>query len=198
MTCYNSELPIGPAGPTGPQGPPGISTVNVQQTAPTITNDSSENYTEGSTWFDETTQSFYICSDATVGAAVWVQINSTESGTWTPEVSNVDPVDGFVTAYFGMYSKINNLVNCNIAIQITSPVSTDQMTFKLTLPIPPVFGSFYQLSLTNNSLEDLLTCTGIIDPGPGGKVIVSTKSSGTSVTIGTIVLSIQYLITYNP
>ena len=23
MTCYNSELPIGPAGPTGPQGPPG-------------------------------------------------------------------------------------------------------------------------------------------------------------------------------
>ena len=24
MTCYNSELPIGPAGPTGPQGPQGI------------------------------------------------------------------------------------------------------------------------------------------------------------------------------
>lgn len=24
MTCYNSELPIGPPGPTGPQGPPGI------------------------------------------------------------------------------------------------------------------------------------------------------------------------------
>lgn len=23
MTCYNSELPIGPPGPTGPQGPPG-------------------------------------------------------------------------------------------------------------------------------------------------------------------------------
>jgi hypothetical protein len=23
MTCYNSELPIGPAGPTGPQGPQG-------------------------------------------------------------------------------------------------------------------------------------------------------------------------------
>ena len=25
MTCYNSELPIGPPGPTGPQGPPGES-----------------------------------------------------------------------------------------------------------------------------------------------------------------------------
>ena len=25
MTCYNSELPIGPPGPTGPQGPPGNS-----------------------------------------------------------------------------------------------------------------------------------------------------------------------------
>jgi hypothetical protein len=24
MTCYNSELPIGPPGPTGPQGPQGI------------------------------------------------------------------------------------------------------------------------------------------------------------------------------
>jgi hypothetical protein len=23
MTCYNSQLPIGPPGPTGPQGPPG-------------------------------------------------------------------------------------------------------------------------------------------------------------------------------
>lgn len=28
MTCYNSELPIGPPGPQGPQGPPGESGYN--------------------------------------------------------------------------------------------------------------------------------------------------------------------------
>jgi hypothetical protein len=197
MTCYNSELPIGPAGPPGPQGPPGISTVNVQQTAPTVNNDSSENYTEGSTWFDETTQSFYICSDATVGAAVWVQINSTESGIWTPVISD-NATDGLATAYFGMYSKINNLVNCNIAIQITSPTTTPVMQFKITLPISSTFGSFYQLSLTNNSVNNLLTCTGILDPANSGKVIVFTEASTTSTTISSIQLSIQYLITYNP
>lgn len=194
MTCYNSELPIGPPGPQGPQGPPGISTVNVQQTAPTITNDSSEGYLKGSTWFDETTQSFYICSDATIGAAAWVQINSIESGTWTPVVSD-NFTTGSVDAYFGMYSKVNNLVNCNIAIQVTTPTDETEMSFKITLPIPSTFGSFYQLSLTNNSVDNLLICNGILDPANSGKLIVFIGASGSSITLSGLRLSIQYLTT---
>lgn len=195
MACYNSELPIGPPGPQGPPGPSGVSTINVQQAAPTTTNDVSEGYVVGSTWFDETTSNFYICSDNTLNAAVWVQINSIESGIWTPVISD-NGTDGLATAYFGMYSKINNLVNCNIAIQITSPTTTPIMQFKITLPISSTFGSFYQLSLTNNSVNNLLTCTGILDPTNSGKVIVFTEASATSTTISSIQLSIQYLITY--
>jgi len=38
MTCYNSELPIGPPGPTGPQGPPGESSLILTGSyTPTIT-----------------------------------------------------------------------------------------------------------------------------------------------------------------
>ena len=37
MTCYNSQLPIGPPGPTGPQGPSGIINVSSGSYSPTFT-----------------------------------------------------------------------------------------------------------------------------------------------------------------
>jgi hypothetical protein len=43
--------------------------------APTVNDDSSLGYAAGSDWLDITLDKFYICKDATVGAAVWISIN---------------------------------------------------------------------------------------------------------------------------
>lgn len=40
---------------------------------PTVNNDSSQNYEVGSTWTNSTAQTKYVCMDASVGAAVWVE-----------------------------------------------------------------------------------------------------------------------------
>jgi len=142
MGCYNSELPIGPPGPTGPQGPSGLSTINVQQAAPTTANDVSEGYVVGSTWFDETTSKFYICSDATVGAAMWNLIGGL-SGSW------VGTITGSTSATFipntGRYSVIGNVVTCTCRIQIIFSAASSA-GYTLSLPIPP-------LSLFNDNLQ---------------------------------------------
>lgn len=51
-------------------------------TAPTISNDDSENYEAGSTWTDTTNDKFYVCVDASTGAAIWYEVVST-TGTQT-------------------------------------------------------------------------------------------------------------------
>ena len=48
--------------------------------APTSTNDSSENYSIGSTWIDTNSNGAYICVDNTAGAAVWA---TSTSGSFT-------------------------------------------------------------------------------------------------------------------
>lgn len=40
-------------------------------TAPSATDDSSKGYEVGSSWINQTTDTAYICVDATVGAAIW-------------------------------------------------------------------------------------------------------------------------------
>ena len=42
--------------------------------APGVTNDASEGYSVGSEWLDTTGPTFYKCTDATIGAAVWIAI----------------------------------------------------------------------------------------------------------------------------
>ena len=170
-TCYNSELPIGPPGPTGPQGPPGLNTVNVQQTAPTVNNDSSENYTEGSTWFDETTQSFYICSDATVGAAVWDLIGGL-SGLWSGVVTaELGGTTTFVNNS-GRYSTNGNIVTCSCKLQTTLS-ATAVSTYSLSLPIPPsaLFNDNLRVigvgSLTNTSSTGILATRIFAESRPG-------------------------------
>lgn len=48
--------------------------VNRTTTAPGSSDDSSAGYTTGIMWVDETADLAYICVDASVGAAVWVEI----------------------------------------------------------------------------------------------------------------------------
>lgn len=46
---------------------------------PTVTDDYTEGYTEGSLWFNAASGVFYICQDATATAAVWVEIEASSS-----------------------------------------------------------------------------------------------------------------------
>lgn len=47
---------------------------NIANSAPAVSNDSSEGYEVSSRWLDIVAQIEYICIDASVGAAVWVQV----------------------------------------------------------------------------------------------------------------------------
>lgn len=49
-------------------------------TAPTINEDAGDGYSVGSIWVDTTNDKSYICSDSTVGAAVWQQFSGTGVG----------------------------------------------------------------------------------------------------------------------
>lgn len=48
-------------------------------TNPTVTDDSDSGYAVGSRWINESTDTVFICFDATVGAAVWTEV-FTEKG----------------------------------------------------------------------------------------------------------------------
>lgn len=51
-------------------------TVNVKTTAPSVSDDSSQSYYAGSHWLNSVTNEEYICTDASVGAAVWIVIKA--------------------------------------------------------------------------------------------------------------------------
>lgn len=57
-------------------------------TAPTVNEDSGDGYAVGSFWWDTTNDLVYGCLDATVGAAVWVQLGG--GGTGSAIVNHVD------------------------------------------------------------------------------------------------------------
>jgi hypothetical protein len=199
MGCYNSELPIGPPRPTGPQGPSGLSTINVQQAAPTTANDVSEGYVVGSTWFDETTSKFYICSDATVGAAVWDLIGGL-SGSWSGTVTaNITGTTTFINNS-GRYSTNGNIVTCSCKLQ-TTIVASASSSFSLSLPIPPsaLFNDNLRLtgvgSLTNTSSTGILVTRLYGESRPGqllAAVVIETDTlNSDSFTYN---LVIQYTI----
>jgi hypothetical protein len=53
---------------------------NVTNVSPLPTNDSSENYSTGSFWYDNVLNVLFICESATIGAAVWQPISGSGGG----------------------------------------------------------------------------------------------------------------------
>lgn len=64
--------------------------------APTITDDSGDGYAIGTRWIDTATDKEYVCTDASVGAAVWVE--TTASGASAPFVDSTALVKGSADA----------------------------------------------------------------------------------------------------
>lgn len=66
-------------------------------TAPTINEDSDDDYGPGSIWIDLTNDKAYINVDATVGAAVWIYVGSA-TGAWQPLDADLTALAGLTSA----------------------------------------------------------------------------------------------------
>lgn len=82
LVLINGQLQELPVGDTLP-GSGGLQNNYAATTAPTVTDDSASSYSVGSQWVDVTNDNSYICADASVGAAVWVQTNGSGGGSMT-------------------------------------------------------------------------------------------------------------------
>ena len=71
--------------------------------APTVNNDTDEGYTVGSKWYDVTADLGYVCLDNTDGAAVWIEITSLGTTTFT----GLTDTPANYTGEAGRYVKVN-------------------------------------------------------------------------------------------
>lgn len=74
-------------------------------TAPTVNEDAGDGYSVGSVWTDTTNDKSYICSDSTVGAALWQQFSGTGSGGGVTTTGS--PASGNLTKFSGASSVTN-------------------------------------------------------------------------------------------
>jgi hypothetical protein len=150
MTCYNSELPIGPPGPTGPQGPSGI--INVS-TLPILNEAESDDI-------------LYII-DTSTGTSSQIELgNIVNSGSYTPLFAVQSGSFG-VGAIGGVswYNKSGNFVQFFFKLRIE--FDTDSIAyFRITLPFS-----------TNLTTYDSIAICNLIEPQTtGGAVILNTNN----------------------
>ena len=55
--------------------------VKISTSNPTSSNDTTEKFDVGSQWFNSSTQTLYVCTDATEGSAVWVALSGGSNST---------------------------------------------------------------------------------------------------------------------
>ena len=76
-------------------------------TNPAVSNDSSQGYEDGSIWVNTSTDAAYICSDNSVGAAVWKDITASGGGGGGGDTAPItigwDGQGGFITTGLTRY-----------------------------------------------------------------------------------------------
>jgi hypothetical protein len=139
---------------------------NISATAaPTVTDDSSLNYTVGSLWFFSGV--LYVCQDASVGAAVWTVFQSGISGVWTPTISN--ETNCTVSLSEWNFIKVGNAVNFGGFLRVDIDGGQTSGSFNLdlaTLIIPDNnWTSNTDLNATISRTNGVLTseCTLVAD-----------------------------------
>jgi hypothetical protein len=157
--------------------------------APTVTDDSDSFYVAGSSrWIDTATQVEYLCTDATVGAAVW----QAQSGEYTPTLtaSGDLTLTGLEKAYF---SRQGILVYVNIQAILDYTAVLNSGSLEITLPITTAAtldstNSFGNINWKNTSTTPPST---INIEGTSSTVTLYMTSPG-SITFGRTYLSFVY------
>lgn len=147
-------------------------------TAPTVNDDQSQEYSNGSPWFDVTTGTLYICKDPTNGAAVWSKFVGGEGGTWAPTASDVTN-DATVTLSSGIYSRVGDIVNFSLNCIVEMAVNQPSTSFTFNLPIASAFTDSGQLKAAiSGTLQD----TSFDPPSQLYRVIISAGTGVASVS----------------
>jgi hypothetical protein len=98
-----------------------VQNIKVNYTAttdPGPSNDSTQSYSVGSTWINTTTKVFYVCLDATAGAAVWQTEGQITDG------QNVGSGTGIYKGRLGTLIQFLSLLSGNGSLQITPSTNT--------------------------------------------------------------------------
>lgn len=127
--------------------------INVTTSAPTVNDDVSLGYAVGSKWFDTTPGTLYICTDATNGAAVWVDVVAALTATLA------------AVAFSGAYADLSGTPT--LAAVATSGLYSD-------LTGEPLAG---QLTTVGGSPTEVFTVTGA---NPGDFILTQLVNDGTN------------------
>jgi len=149
--------------------------------APTVTDDSSDGYSEGSMWGDG--DDLYKCTDASVGAAVWVQYSKTTTNTtFTPTVSN--ETDGSLSVSDFMIDKVGDIVNFSFFGQFV--LDGGQTSGSANIDLPTAFapdnnwGSGTEIVGVISRTNSIFTGECFINADTGGNKLVNLEFNDTS------------------
>jgi len=178
MTCYNSELPIGPPGPTGPQGPPG--TFNISN-LPILEEAASDDI-------------FYIF-DTSTNTSKQIEVgNMFASGTWTPTFDTF--IDAIIDATLAAatYQRVGNVITCSISLSIKVDFSAFNIgSFNFTLPFPTTTGGACGSLSSSNITKQF---NGAVRPSSTtqGRIVMSSEDTSLIIPGATCHVLFQYEI----
>lgn len=143
-----------------------LADINVTTVDPTVTDDASARWGIGSKWLNKTSNALFICTDPTIGAAVWLEIGGSGGGAGvfnngsatkdTTDVSGVQIIPhelGVVPSFVRISGVCVNLAQYGAVIE-EAPVWTeatyDGTTQNAIASITTWGGSFSIVSFTNS------------------------------------------------
>jgi len=104
---------------------------------PTVNEDSSNGYEIGNWWRNSSTLTLFQCDDDSVGAAIWNEKPTLETGTFIPEIQFGGASIGvaYVTQS-GSFVRVGNAVTINITISLSNKGTSVGSVTLINLPYP--------------------------------------------------------------
>ena len=104
------------------------------------------------------------------------------SGSFTPTISNVNPVATGINMQYGYYTRVGNIVSMSFFFELQFDALDNQVTFDFDLPIASTFTSPKDI-IGIVSADDLITVlfTGVVSAGGNvGNMTCTTSTAGSS------------------
>lgn len=116
------------------------------------------------------------------------------SGTWTPTLTGVANVDGTPTLLHSTYSRVGNIVHCQVTVSVDPTANTTQTEVGITLPVASAFTGSNDASgqgagSTGNGKANYVQ---VISDDTNDRATLIFESASTSASI--ITLSFQYTV----